>query len=73
MATIAPAAAPASRAGTRAGWALSGLAIAFFAMDGVMKLANLPIVAETSAQLGWPADAGTIRLDRKSTRLNSSH
>jgi len=51
--------------GGRALWAgrvLSGLAIAFFAMDGAMKLANLPIVAETSAQLGWPADAGTIRL-----------
>jgi len=43
-----------------AGRALSGLAIAFFAMDGAMKLANLPIVAETSAQLGWPADRGTI-------------
>jgi hypothetical protein len=46
----------------RAGWALSGLAIAFFAMDGLMKLAQLPIVAETSAQLGWPADPGTIYL-----------
>jgi hypothetical protein len=46
----------------RAGWALSGLAIAFFAMDGAMKLAQLPIVAETSAQLGWPADPRTIYL-----------
>ena len=46
----------------RAGWALSGLAIAFFAMDGLMKLAQLPIVAETTAQLGWPADPGTIYL-----------
>jgi hypothetical protein len=45
-----------------AGRALSGLAIAFFAMDGALKLANLPIVAETSAQLGWPADSGTIYL-----------
>ena len=45
-----------------AGRALSGLAIAFFVMDGAMKLANLPIVAETSAQLGWPADRGTITL-----------
>ena len=47
---------------SRAGWALSGLAIAFFAMDGAMKLARLPIVAETQAALGWPADAGTITL-----------
>lgn len=46
----------------RAGWALSGLAIAFFAMDGAMKLATLPIVAETSARLGWPADSATIYL-----------
>jgi hypothetical protein len=49
--------------GNRSLWAgrgLSGLAIAFFAMDGAMKLANLPVVAETSAQLGWPADRGTI-------------
>jgi hypothetical protein len=48
------------RVGERAGWALSGLAILFFLMDGIMKLANLPIVAETSAQLGWPSDIGTI-------------
>jgi len=46
----------------RAGWVLSGLVIAFLAMDAAMKLANLPIVAETMAQLGWPADAGTIYL-----------
>jgi len=51
--------------GSRALWsgrAMSGLAIAFFAMDGAMKLANLPIVAETSAELGWPADSATIYL-----------
>jgi hypothetical protein len=50
------------RGAVRAGWALSGLAILFFAMDGGMKLAYLPIVAETTAQLGWPADRGTIYL-----------
>jgi hypothetical protein len=55
-----PAAAPLPRAQARAGWALSGLAIAFFVMDGSLKLANLPIVAETSARLGWPTDTGTI-------------
>ena len=46
----------------RAGWALSGLATLFLALDGAMKLAQLPIVAETSAQLGWPSDPGTIYL-----------
>jgi hypothetical protein len=45
-----------------AGWALSGVAILFFAMDGGMKLAYLPVVAETTAQLGWPADPATIYL-----------
>jgi hypothetical protein len=57
-----PAPAVSSRAPRRIGWALSGLAIAFFLMDGAMKLSNLPIVAETSAQLGWPADFGTTAL-----------
>ena len=50
------------RGAVRAGWALSGIAILFFLMDGGMKLSNLPVVAETSAQLGWPADRGTIYL-----------
>jgi len=50
----------AGKGATRAGWALSGLAILFFAMDGAMKAALLPVVSETSAQLGWPADSGTI-------------
>ena len=61
MATIASLPQP-GKGAFRAGWVLSGLAIAFFVMDGAMKLANLPIVAETSARLGWPADAGTITL-----------
>jgi hypothetical protein len=55
-----PEAIPAPRLQARAGWALSGLAIAFFAMDGALKLSGLPIVAETSTQLGWPADTGTL-------------
>ena len=65
MATVTPIdpAAPASsRAAIRAGWALSGLAILFFLMDGGLKLANLPVVAETLAQLGWPADRFTVTL-----------
>ena len=56
-----PAAGP-GRGAIRAGWALSILAILFFLMDGGMKLAYLPIVAETSAQLGWPADRFTVYL-----------
>jgi DoxX-like family len=46
----------------RAGWALSILVIAFFVMDGGMKLMLPPILVETSAQLGWPADRGTVYL-----------
>ena len=49
-------------AGLGAGRVLSSLAIAFFALDGAMKLSGLPIVAETSARLGWPADTGTTIL-----------
>jgi hypothetical protein len=51
-----------SRGAVRAGWALSGLAILFFAMDGAMKLSGMPVVAETSAALGWPSDPATIYL-----------
>lgn len=46
----------------RAGWAVSALVILFLVMDGAMKLAQLPIVAETSAQLGWPSDPASIYL-----------
>jgi hypothetical protein len=48
--------------GVRAGWALSGLVILFLTFDGAMKLVRLPIVAETSAQLGWPSDSATLYL-----------
>jgi len=50
------------RAAARIGWALSVVAILFFLMDGGMKIANPPIVGETSAALGWPADYATILL-----------
>jgi len=40
------------------GFALSGLVIAFMAMDVTMKLMQLPIVAETGATLGWGTDTG---------------
>jgi hypothetical protein len=41
---------------------LSGIVILFLALDGAMKLTQLPIVAETSAQLGWPSDSPTLYL-----------
>ncbi len=42
------------------GRALSGLAVAFLTMDGVMKLVRPQVVIDTTAQLGWPADAVTL-------------
>lgn len=50
------------RGAVRAGWALSGLVILFFVMDGVMKFVMPPQVPETMATLGWPTDPGTIHL-----------
>ncbi len=44
---------------TGTGWMLSGLAIAFLALDGAMKLARPQVVIDTTAQLGWPTDAAT--------------
>ncbi len=47
-----------SRASIIGGRVLSGLAIAFLTMDGVMKFVpDIPAVAEASAQLGWPLSA----------------
>ncbi|MBF9232419.1 DoxX family protein [Microvirga alba] len=40
------------------GRALSGLVVIFLAFDAGMKIISLPIVAETSVQLGWPAHLG---------------
>jgi hypothetical protein len=62
MTAIALAETVPGRGAVRAGWALSSIAILFFLMDGGMKLSNLPMVAEASADLGWPADSGTIYL-----------
>ena len=41
-----------------AGWALSGLFIAFMVMDAGMKLARLPVVEATGARLGLPPGSG---------------
>ena len=39
---------------------MSGLAVAFFALDGAMKLFRPRVVIDATAQLGWPADAATL-------------
>ena len=41
----------------RTSYALSGVVILFMLMDAAMKLMWLPIVLETTVQLGWPADS----------------
>jgi hypothetical protein len=41
----------------RAGYTLSGLVILFMVMDAGMKLMRLPIVLETTVELGWPSDS----------------
>lgn len=44
----------------RIGWGLTGLFTAFMLFDVGIKLARLPVVAETLRDLGWPADAGLM-------------
>ena len=46
----------------RAGYALSGLVIAFMLLDGGMKLVPLDVVLTTSAEMGLPATAGFARM-----------
>ena len=41
----------------RLGFALSALVIPFMVVDATMKLMQLPIVLETTVQLGWPASS----------------
>ena len=43
-----------------AGRVLSILAIAFFALDGVMKLIQPKVVIDATAGIGWPADPQTL-------------
>ena len=40
---------------------LTGLVIAFLIMDGSMKLVPAQVVIDTTRDLGWPTDAGTLR------------
>lgn len=51
-----------ARAARIAGWALSGLLIAFLIFDGAIKLVPLQVVLDTSAQLGLPADPSSARI-----------
>jgi hypothetical protein len=44
------------------GRVLSGLAIAFFAMDGVMKLIQPQFVIDSTREIGWPADPLTLEV-----------
>lgn len=49
---------------TRTVWAgriMSALAVAFLAFDGSLKLMNLPMVLEATAQLGFPP-SGVVRI-----------
>lgn len=46
---------------TRIGWTLSGLVILFLVMDLTMKFMMIQPVIDTSAQLGLPHDAESIR------------
>lgn len=62
MRTINTAFVPApSRAAFIAGWALSGLFIAFMIFDGVIKLGPMQIVRDTMIGLGWEASDATWR------------
>lgn len=49
--------APSPRSMTLAGYGLTGLCALFLLMDAAMKLMELPIVLETTIQLGWPASS----------------
>ncbi|MCG7392993.1 DoxX family protein [Microvirga sp. ACRRW] len=56
-------AAPAiSSAGLWTGRMLSGLVILFLVFDSAIKLVPLQVVADTTAQLGWPTDDLSLRL-----------
>jgi hypothetical protein len=58
LAAAMPRALPATSRSVWAGRALSSLIILFLAMDAGMKIAALPIVAETAPTIGWTADPG---------------
>ena len=41
----------------RVGSTLSGLVIVFLLLDATMKFLKVPVVVETTLQLGWPVDS----------------
>jgi DoxX-like family len=45
-----------SKARYRAGWAISGLIIAFLVLDGVMKIVQPPEVIQANLELGYSQD-----------------
>ena len=62
MTTITDSPTP-SKAALWTGRIMSGLVILFLLFDGGFKmLPPMDIVVETTRQLGWPTDAGTIHL-----------
>lgn len=50
-----------ARGQTIAGWVLSGLVLAFLAMDIAIKLIVIQPVIDTMAQMGWPATPDMAR------------
>ena len=54
--------APSGKGRLWTGRTLTGVAVAFLALDGVMKLVQPAVVVETTAALGWPADAATLTM-----------
>lgn len=42
------------------GRVLSGLAVAFLTLDGLMKLVRPQVVIDSAAELGWPVDVTTL-------------
>jgi hypothetical protein len=57
-ATTLTSAAPATGAVRWTGRVLSALVVLFLLFDGLIKVARLPVVEETMAQLGYPAGLG---------------
>jgi hypothetical protein len=57
---VAPANPPSLAKSVWIGRILSGIAIAFLALDGVMKLVQPQVVIDATAQIGWPVDSMTL-------------
>ena len=65
MSELAASTTPARSAASPSVWvgrSLSSLVVLFLAMDAALKIAALPIVAETAQTIGWTADPGFWRV-----------